>query len=80
MSVTWPFMLCERSERTYPFQKPWGLDVDHTAPLRDHRGSILALGLIDNLAVHEHWDQGRLWEPPHIGLRGGKKMIDKIHV
>lgn len=54
----------------YPFKKPWGIDVDHAAPLSHQCGSILALVLTHDLAVYKHWDQGALWEPPHIGLRG----------
>lgn len=67
------FLLCKRSEERYPFKKPWGLDVDHTAPLSDQRGSVLALAFADDLTAHKHWDQMGLWEPPHIGLKGGGK-------
>lgn len=56
----------------YPLEKPRSLNVDHTAPLGHQRGAVLALALADDLAVYEHRDQVRLWEPPHIGLTGGK--------
>lgn len=62
--------LCTRSQAKYPFKKPRGVYVDHTAPLSHQHGPVLALTLADDLTVHKHWDQGALWEPPHIGLRG----------
>lgn len=70
-------MLCENSEEGYPFKKPRGLNVDDAAPLSYQRGSVLALVLADDLTVYKHWDQVGLWEPPHIGLRGGEKSHEK---
>lgn len=64
-----PLSICTRSHETYPFKKPRGIYIDHTAPLRYQRGPVLTLALTDDLTVHKHWDQGALGEPPHVGLR-----------
>lgn len=64
-----PAFSLNKSQGKYPFEKPRGIYVDHAASLSYQHGSVLALALADDLTVYKHWDQGALWEPPHIGLR-----------
>lgn len=63
----------QSQKESYPLEKPRGIDVDHTAPLSNQRGSILALVLTDDLTVYKHRDEGALWEPPHVGLKPTRK-------
>lgn len=60
-----------QSQEMHPLEKPRGIDVNHAAPLRHRHGAAVALVFADDLAVHKDRDQGTLWEPPHVGLRGG---------
>lgn len=64
-----PLSLASILTKKYPFKKPRGIYIDHTAPLRYQCRPVLTLALTDDLTVHKHWDQGALGEPPHVGLR-----------